>query len=217
MLMDKENGSISLVLAIVFGVLFVGASVFGVWAFGSRQDYKDNTDKKIENAVVIAVQETETAKDVEFVEKEKQPTRTYKGSATYGSVSFAYPKTWSIYAEENTSGTVLDLYGFPGVVPKVENSQVYALRTEIVSKTYDATLKSYESKLKTGDLSAQAFRAENVPGVLGTRLDGAIETDKIGAVVLLPLRDKTLIISAEAPQYVNDFNTIILPSLKFVP
>ena len=67
---SKEEGSISVILAVLFGLLFVSASIFGVWAFSSRQDYKDNVDAKIDDAVVIAVQQTETAKDVEFVEKE---------------------------------------------------------------------------------------------------------------------------------------------------
>lgn len=112
--MNKEQGSVSVLLAGIFGVLFLGSTVFAFWAFVGRQDYKNNVDEKIADASAIAVQEAETAKDAEFVEKEKSPLRTYKGPATYGSVSFDYPKTWSVYAEEGTSGTVLDLYAFPG-------------------------------------------------------------------------------------------------------
>ncbi len=215
--MQKENGSISVILAGVFGFLFVMTLVFGFWAFTERQDYKTNVDAKIEEANILAVQEAETAKDAEFVEKEKLPTRTYTGPETYGSVSFDYPKTWSIYAEEAASGTVLDLYAFPGVVPGVDNKQSYALRVEITSNSYDSEIKRVQSAVEQGDATSVAFRPEKVPSVLGIRVDGKIANEKTGSMVILPLRDRTIKIYTELPQFTSDFNTIILPSLNFVP
>jgi hypothetical protein len=215
--MQKENGSISVILAIVFGLLFVFTLIFGGWAFASRQDYKNNVDQKIEDANIVAVQEAETAKDAEFLEKEKSPVRTYTGPVTYGAVSFEYPKTWSLYEVKASSGTVLDLYAFPLVVPGVSNDQTYALRTEIVSQTYDAVVKQYDSDVKSGAVVATAYRPEKVPGVLGIRLDGSLEKDIQGAMVILPLRDRTIKIYTEIPQFVGDFNNIVLPSLTFVP
>ncbi len=215
--MNKEQGSVSVLLAGIFGVLFLGSTVFAFWAFAGRQDYKNNVDEKIADASAIAVQEAETAKDAEFVEKEKSPLRTYKGPATYGSVSFDYPKTWSVYAEEGTSGTVLDLYAFPGVVPGISDEKTYALRVEITSQSYDKEIKNYDQEIKTGAVTATAFRPAKVPTALGLRLDGQIEREVEGAVVLLPLRDRTIKIYTEIPEFVGDFNTIILPSLTFIP
>jgi hypothetical protein len=215
--MEKQRGSISVVLAIVFGLLFVGSSVFAGWAFTSRQDYKNNVDAKIADASAVAVQEAETAKDAEFIEKEKSPVRRYTGPATYGSVSFEYPKTWSIYAIEGTTGTVLDLFASEAVVPGVKNDQTYAFRIEILSQTYDTELKKFDTSVKNGSVRVSAYRPVNVQNVLGTRIDGAIERDVQGSVVLLPLRDRTIKIYTEIPQYVGDFNNIILPSLTFVP
>jgi hypothetical protein len=215
--MQKENGSVSVILAVVFGLFFVFALIFGGWAFASRQDYKNNVDQKITDANAVAVQEAETAKDAEFVEKEKSPVRTYTGPVTYGAVSFEYPKTWSLYEVKATSGTVLDLFAFPLVVPGVSNDQTYALRTEIVSQTYDTVVKQYDKDVKSGAVTSTAYRPAKVPDVLGVRIDGTIEREVQGAMVILPLRDRTIKIYTEIPQFVGDFNNIVLPSLSFVP
>lgn len=217
MLMNKENGSISVILAVVFGLFFLLALIFGGWAFTSRQDYKNNVDQKISDANKVAVQEAETAKEAEFVEREKSPVRTYTGPVTYGAVSFEYPKTWSLYEVKAASGTVLDLFGFPLVVPGVTNDQTYAIRTEIVSQTYDTVVKQFDKDVKSGAVTSTAYRPEKVPSVLGVRLDGTIERDVQGAMVILPLRDRTIKIYTEIPQFVGDFNNILLPSLTFVP
>ena len=213
----SQRGFLSVVLAIVFGLLFVFSTIFGVWAFSERSKYKEDTDKIVADNVAIAVQETETAKDAEFVEKEKLPGRTYKGPATYGTVTVDYPKTWSVYTVEATSGTVLDLYAFPGVVPGVTKQEVYALRIEISSNTYDKEIQSYNKAVADGDLKARAFRSAKVPDVLGVRMDGQIDTEKQGAIVILPLRDRSIKIYTESPQYVDDLTNIILPSLTFIP
>lgn len=215
--MNKESGSISVIVAGVLGFFFVMSMVFGLWAFTSRQDYKNNVDEKIADASAVAVLEAESAKDAEFIEKEKSPVRTYTGPATFGSLTFAYPKTWSVYAIEQASGTVLDLFANPGVVPGVKNDQTYALRAEIVSQSYDAVIKTYENDIKTGAVKATAYRPEKVPSVLGLRLDGEIDNNTQGAAVVLPLRDRTIKIYTEIPQFVGDFNTIVLPSVTFVP
>lgn len=215
--MQKENGSISVILAVVFGLFFVFALIFGGWAFSSRQDYKSNVDKKISDANVVAVQEAETAKDAEFLEKEKSPVRIYTGPVTYGAVSFEYPKTWSLYEVKAASGTVLDLFAFPLVVPGVTNDQTYALRTEIVSQTYNTVVKQYDKDVKSGAVTSTAYRPAKVPGVLGVRIDGTIDRDVQGSMVILPLRDRTIKIYTEIPQFVGDFNNIVLPSLTFVP
>ncbi len=215
--MQKENGSVSVVLAGVFGFLFVVTMVFGVWAFASRQDYKDNVDAKIDEATLLAVKQAETAKDAEFVEKEKLPTRNYRGPETYGSVSLDYPKTWSIYAEEASSGTVLDLYAFPAIVPGIKSKQSYGLRLEITSNSYDSEIKRIQSSVERGEATSVAFRPEKVPSVLGIKVNGQISNDKTGSMVILPLRDRTIKIYTELPQFTGDFNNIVLPSLNFVP
>lgn len=213
----NEQGGIALILAVAFGLLFIASSVFALWAYSERQSYKNDVDAKIEAANKIAVQEAETAKDAEFTEKEKLPTRTFTTSATYGSISFAYPKTWSVYSEEATSGTVINVFAHPNVLPGFKSEQPYALRMEVTSSSYDQELASYDRDVEAGTLRSSAFRPEQVSSVLGVKLSGEIENEIQGEMVLLPLRDRTIKLYTQSPNFSNDFNNIILPSLNFVP
>jgi len=214
---QKEQGSISVILAAVFALFFLGASGFGLWAYSERQDFKNNVDQKVDTAVTVAVQDAETAKDAEFLELEKIPTRTFTGSATYGSLTFEYPKTWSVYAQESSGGTVLDVYAHPNVVPGLQSKQPYALRAEILSTQYDAETTRLLQFVERGDVKAQAFRPEKLQSVLGLRADGTISQNITGAAIYLPLRDRTIIISTQSPEFLKDFNEIIVPSITFVP
>lgn len=215
--MNDQRGSVAVILAGAFGLLFVIALIFGFWAFSERNTYKNDTDELIDDAVVIAVQDAETAKDVEFTEREKLPTRTFTASATYGSLSFSYPKTWSVYLEESSSGVVVDIYAHPNVLPGFKSEQPYALRAEITSTSYEREVEDLEREIADGSLSVTAFRPDKVRSVLGIKAEGEIRRDVQGAIVLLPLRDRTIKVYTESREFLNDFNAIIVPSLNFIP
>lgn len=203
-----------LIPLIISIILFFGALAFGVWAYMERADYKERSDKKVSTAVAVAVERTKTDKDNEFIEKEKEPLRTYVGPEALGSISLKYPKTWSVYADEaNDKMTVL---AHPKVVP-ADSKSSYALRVEVVEQSYDSVAKSYENNVKSGKLKAIAYALSKLPKEVGMRLDGEIDSNKQGALVILPLRDKTIKISTESTQFLNDFNKIILPNIKFIP
>lgn len=203
-----------LIPLIISIILFFGALAFGIWAYMERADYKERSDKKVSAAVAVAVERTKTDKDNEFIEKEKEPLRTYVGPEALGSISLKYPKTWSVYADEaNDKMTVL---AHPKVVP-ADSKSSYALRVEVVEQSYDSVAKSYENNVKSGKLKAIAYALPKLPKEVGMRLDGEIDSNKQGALIILPLRDKTIKISTESTQLLNDFNKIILPNIKFIP
>ncbi len=215
----KKSHGLGLVLALVFFIfLSVGAISFGVWAYASQQDYKNNSDKKAASAVAVAVAGEATKKDNEFLEKEKSPLKTYQGPAAYGSLTIQYPKTWSAYVVETDRGTLpVDAYFHPGFVPGVLTQTAYALRVQVSSQPYAAELKLFDAQVKAGKVTVTPFTAKNVPSVTGVRIDGEIATGKKGSLVLLPIRDKTIKLSTEADQFIGDFNNNILLNLKFVP
>lgn len=216
----NERGAISgLLIALIFtSLLLLGAGGFAVWAFAERQDYKNNVDAKVTQAVTVAKAEQKSADDKRFAEEEKNPLKTYSGPGTYGKVTFLYPKTWSAYVDQTGRGSSpLNGYFHPDVVPAIADSAAYALRVEVVNQAYDAYLQRYSSLVKDGSLKANAFAAAKVPDVAGVRLDGQLDEGKTGSRVVLPLRDKTLTLAAEKQEFLNDFNTIILPSLTFSP
>lgn len=205
---------------IVLSILLLAMSGFAFWAFTEMQDYKNNSDKKVADAVEVAKQETETQKDKEFVEKEKNPYRQYLGPSTFGSVKFDYPKTWSAFiteSNEGSAGTALNGYLHPNFVPGLQSGTDFGLRFQVVSRTYSDVIGQYDSKVKQGKLSVTAYKSPNVTNIKGVRIEGEINRGQKDAMIVVPLRDKTLIVWTESVQYLNDFNNIVLPSLVFVP
>lgn len=205
-----------LIPLVLVSLLFVVAASFAGWAYTSRADYKNNSDAKAAAAVAVAEQATATKKDAEFVEKEKLPLVSYKGPAAYGSLLVKYPKTWSAYVSERTnSSTPIDNYFHPQFVPAGDGDHSYALRVQVVNQSYATVLKSFEAKVKAGKLTATAYIPATQPKVTGTRLDGEIQAKQQGSMVIVPIRDKTLKLWTESPDFVKDFNTNILPNYTF--
>lgn len=215
----REEGSINvLLIPLILAVVFFLASLgFGLWAYSSRQDYKNNVDQKIATAVEVAKQETATEKDNEFIEREKQPLKEYKGPASFGTLSVKYPKTWSAYVEEDASGVGVSGYFHPNFVPGTNSDANYALRIQVTNKSYADELRSFDGKVKQGDTQAKPYKPVNVENIIGTQLNGDIGDQKSGILILLPLRDKTIKVWTEAEQYQKDFFNNVMANFKFVP
>lgn len=218
-----QRGEINVLLIplILLIVLFLGATGFGYWAFTERNDYKHNSDKKVAAAVAVAQKEEGIKKDKAFAEAEKQPLEPYNGPSAYGSIRVDYPKTWSVYVNSATSKPQpLDTYFNPREVPSVtDQTSVYGLRVKVVQQQYAQVIKGYESYVKTKQVTVTPYSLPKVPDVVGVRLDGLIIPAKknTGAMIIMPLRDKTIQIWTDNAQLVGDFNNIILPNLTFVP
>lgn len=215
----RKGLNVLLIPLILTVLLLIVAIVFGMWAFMGMQDYKGNVQPKIDKAVAIAQEETKTAKDAEFIEKEKSPLKGYRSAQALGSISIQYPKTWSAFVTEKAdSSSPLDGYFHPGYVPGIASGTDFALRVKVVSKSYADYLKQFESKVKAGKLAISPYKAPNLPeGTVGSRVDGEINTGQQDSMVLFPLRDKTIEISTESAQFRGDFDSIILANLTFVP
>ena len=79
-------------------------------------------------------------------------------------------------------------------------------------------MKQFASKSKTGKVTISPYSAPKLPaGTIGSRVEGEINTGQQGSMVVFPLRDKTIEISSESAQFKNDFDSIILANLTFVP
>ncbi len=221
-----QNGGAALILSVVFLViLFVGAVAFGYWAYSGRQDYKNNVDTKIVAAVAVANKNQFDKDNTNFIEREKSPYKTFRGPATYGSISFKYPKTWSGYIDESSTTDPIKSLFYPNLVPAdtpIKNvTPQYALRVDLLDQAYDQILEDYKNSSQDGTLKAVAYvppRMLKVSGVqTGTKLVGAIEQNIKGSVVLIKVRDKTLKIYTESPKFFKDFNNIVLNTLTFTP
>jgi len=206
--LPKNHKPASFFAAIVMSVLLVFALGFGVWAFVGMIENQTNLDEKIDAASQVAVQLAEADKEVEFTEREKNPFKTYQGSATYGSLKFDYPKNWSIFAETSDSGTLLDFYAQPELIPGFKDTN-FAFRAQIIDKEYESELKSFDSKAKNGRVKVSALRLEKVPDQLGVVITGEIDGTQQGTLILLPQRDKTIKLFTETEDYLADFTKIV--------
>lgn len=214
-----QRSSKGLLIALILVVVVaLAAGGFGVWAYGGRQDYKNNTDKKVSAAVDTAVKQESDRKDAEFVNQEKQPYKTYTTPEVTGSIKITYPKTWSGYTEEDSNSTLLvNAYWHPGIVPGPKSNTAYALRLEISNKAYTDEVKSLDNLVKSGGVKVVPYAAKNVSGTTGVRVTGEVTKGMNTTMVILPIRDKTVKLYTQSPDFAKDFNDVVLANLTFIP
>lgn len=218
---SRQAGFISALLlwVIILAFLFVCVAGFAAWAFMGRQDYKNHSDDKAAAAALQSKKDTQAADAVQYAEEAKNPLKTYVGPSQFGSVTVQYPKTWSAYVVEDArTATPVDTFFHPDTVPNVANLEnSYSLRIRVVQQPYDQVLNGFTPSVKNNKVTVSPYALPKVPTVVGSRVDGQITTKKQGSMILLPMRNLTLEIWAEAAQYQPDFNNIILPNMTFSP
>jgi hypothetical protein len=206
----KERGAVatSTVVIIglsVFAVAFAGLSV---WAFINYMDQKNNVDAKVSTAVTEAEKKLGDKLEADFIERDKQPLKSFTGPSDYGTLSFKHPKTWSVYvSNDGTKGSGYEAFFNPGAVPSLDAaSSRYALRVAIVNEQYEDTIAEYESLVKKGELKSSTVKAN---GENGTRLDGNFSKDIRGAAVIFKIRDKSVIVQTDADTFKSDFEALV--------
>ena len=222
MVNKNQYGFGSLVLVtILLGLLLVGAAGFGFWAYSERSDYKNNVDKKISEALASAEDSQRAELQKQFNEKAKSPYKTYESPPNFGTITFDYPKIWSVYIDQSSKSIPLNGYFHPEIVPGIQSTTALALRVEVVPSTYDTVLKQYADEIKNGKIRASATVPPKMEGIEnvqpGTRLQGEIVSKKQGTMVIVKIRDKTLKISTQSAEFLKDFDSIVLASLTFSP
>lgn len=218
----RQAGAVNLLVIplVLVTVLLLGVATVAFSFYNEAQDYKNNVAQKVAVEVDKAREEVSIQKDKDFAEKEKFPYNRYDGPSSFGALRILYPKTWSAYVSEprNNANRPVEGYFAPGHVPTINDSlNTFALRVIVEQKRYDAVLKGYEDEVKQGKISARPYQSPNVPNIVGTRLDGEVISKKQGAMIVMPMRDKTLRMWTESRDYVADFDNIVLPNFSFTP
>lgn len=193
------------VVVVVLTLLVLGLAGFGLWSYMHYRDEKVNVDAKISTAVATAKKQQTDADNVSFAEQEKVPTRQFTGPDDLGRVQFSYPKTWSVYTDRS-SDSGLESYMYPLVVPSLSSGTPYALRISIVNTAYEDSLRTYHDAVQSGLIRASQV---TVNGNTGTRLDGLIEQNIHGSMVLFKVRDKTVQLFTESIVFRHDFDTLL--------
>jgi len=223
--MQNQKGFGSTATVVLLAVLLLASLGFGFWAFSGRQDYKNNSDKKAAAEATVAKAQQSAADKASYDALIKQPYKAFTGSATYGTISFNYPKTWSAYVDQTDSNEPINAYFYPGEVPGVQSATAYPLRVELLSTDYAQVVEQYTSLVTQGEAKSAAYIPPKMAGVKnvqpGVRLDGSLWQDnnvkQQGTMIIIKVRDKTLEVYSQSPDFASDFSGIILPSLTFVP
>ena len=206
---SRESGMTNkwLMVSIVFVITTV---VFGgvmTWALVNYFSEKGTVDTQVATAVSDAKKTQADADTAKFNERDKQPNRQFVGPDDYGTLTFNYPKTWSVYvSSDGSTSSTYQAYLNPVSVPAVSQSSLYALRVTIETKDYDQVINSYTSLVKSGALQSSVVKSGNQTG---TRLDGNFTKDLRGSAVIFKIRDKTATIRTDANTFEGDFNALV--------
>lgn len=200
---------IILVILALLGVL-IWALVSKSSAEKSYNDLKSNFDSQLKTASDKATSDIQAQLTAEAA---KNPPATFTGPANYGTLSFQFPKNWSVYSYKDgtVNGDDYEAYFYPSVVPPVGIKQPFALRVYIEETTIDKKLQTFQSYLNNHSLKETDT---TVNGVAAKRFDGKISSYLTGSFVLFTIRDKVVTIETDSDPNnnsysVNDFNTIL--------
>lgn len=207
----KEKKSHNTIIETILLILVSIVAVIFVWLYIQKYIEWDtistDVEGRIDAAVAMAVAENTTKMEAEFAEREKYPYKDFVGPADYGSVSFQYPQTWSVYiARDAINGGDFEAYFNPVEVEPVGPQTINALRFTIKDTAFDTVTRNYEGYIKNGKLTLET---RSVGGVLANLYTGELPNGIHGAMVMLRVRDKTVMLQTDAEIFISEFYKLL--------
>lgn len=191
-------------------VTFIGLFIWMTTECDKEKQNSQNVEGQIRIAVAAAEDELTSKMEGEFLEREKYPYKVFSGPVDYGELSFEYPKTWSVYiAEDATKGGTFTAYFNPGEIEPISNTNINALRVQIVGRSYEDVVQEYTGPLSDKDrpLTVDAI---TVNGTSANLYSGAIPgTDFNGFILVVKIRDKTAILRTDSASFEGEFKKLI--------
>jgi hypothetical protein len=206
-----KKGSIIETIILVFVCLIAaGAIVVAVMFYMQLNELQTDFDIKVNDATSAAKKEQSDLDEKKFTEREKTPTKQFTGPSDYGSISFYYPKTWSVYVQsDGHNNSNFEAFFAPEQVNSTKDSASrYALRFSILNKQSQDVMKSYETKVKKGELKASVFNADE-SRITGTLYEGTITKDMRGIVLVIKVNNMTAVLQTDAEVFRQDFEALI--------
>ncbi len=191
----------------ILGILSVTFLGLFVWKYFEWDTVRTDVDGQIDAAVAVAISENTTKLENEFVEREKYPYRTFSGPADYGSLSFEYPKTWSLYVEQDASnGGEYSAYLNPGEVQPVSANSINALRVRIITSAFDEEASHFDKLVESNQVT---LTTRSVGGTLANVYSGELNTNLHGILAMFKLRDKTVFLQTDAMLFADEFYKLL--------
>lgn len=206
----KKGSIIETIILVIVCLIAAGAIVCAVMFFMNYNDLKNDFDIKVNDAVAAAQKKQAEDDEKKFAEREKTPTKQFTGPSDFGSVSFYYPKTWSVYVNvDGTENSNYEAYFAPEQVnPLKSDDSRYALRFTILNKQSQDVMKNYDSQVKKGQLKASVFNADDNK-ITGTLYEGQITKGIRGIVLVIKVNNMTAVLQTDAEVFRSDFEALI--------
>ena len=203
----KRSALIETVVLIVVCIIAAVAIVFAVIFFIQKDEAETNVQGKIDAEVAIAVEAQKTIDESNFAEREKLPNSEFVGPSDYGSLSFMYPKTWSIYvAKDASKGGDFEAYFNPIQVNTTSENTINSLRVYIYDRPIDQVRTNYDALVRSGKLTSSVY---TVGDITGTKYEGAFNNNITGIALMIKINDKTAVIRTDAEIFRKDFEALI--------
>lgn len=198
---------LGLLVAVLLGIVIV--------LFVQLDEAKDEREQYAAEVVTNKEADIKAELQAEFDEKEKDPFEDFETDPVLGDVKFRYPKTWSVsMLQDPASDPQIDAYFHPNAIRvDAADTRSYALRVQLVLEPYSEVVEGFSSDIEEGLLKTKAVTFNGVEGI---RLDGQLDEVDRGAKVVLPFRDKTIMVWTESRDFLNDFEKV-MGSFSFNP
>lgn len=195
--------AVSIVVSLV-AVTFIGLFI---WMYAQWNEAKTNVEGQINEAVARKVHEAVTETEATFEEREKNPYKTFTGPSDYGSLSFQYPKTWSLYeVSDASSGRDYQALFNPDKIPPTNSETPLALQVNILNESYDSVIEDYTDAVQDGEMTVEPTVIGGSPANI---YRGELDNDFFGLIAIFKLRDKTVTIQTDAFIFEDDFRKVL--------
>ena len=202
--------TIGLIVVSLLAILFIGLFI---WMTLKWSEASTNVQGKIDVAVAEAKNQLQAKLENEFAEKEQYPFLTFSGPADFGSLTFEYPKNWSVYIPDDASrGGEFNAYLNPGQVNVVSDTTIMALRVSIRTEQIDSVLEDYNRKVQDGEMTVASKVVNKVNVNVFT---GKLDNDYQGIVCIFKIRDKTAILRTDSSNVFRENFEKILSTIRF--
>lgn len=192
------------VISMIIAVTFIGLFI---WMASQYDDSKKNIEGRIDAEVIQAKNQQALELETEFENREKSPYKMFTGPSDYGSLSFEYPKTWSLYEQRDSrAGGDYQAFINPDKVPPVDGENPIAVHVMILNVSFDEYISDYESDVEDGTMT---LTIRPVGGTNANMYRGELDNEFIGIATVFKLRDKTVVIQTDANVFEEDYIRIL--------
>jgi hypothetical protein len=202
------NFSVILIIFLGIGVLLFGT--FAIVEYNAAAKAKADQDQAKAQSYKQG-QTDQKATDALLAQKQAEsPFRSYKAPDLLGGFEIKFPKNWNAYAVEDDNGSPqLDLLLHPDFVVKVAGGKAnfYAAHIQLLRQTSVELNKQYTDKIEQGKKGSVS--EVTVSGIKASQYRGKLDNQNDSIAVLVPVRDKTIIIATEDLRYEPELKQIL--------